>query len=140
MPCRCGDLPCPSHAESASGRQGTGKLAGAVQVGGGVWHAGHRVDCLGTAFYHDREFFGWQPDLDTLFAWLDAHCDPDTGLWGKGDRHDCVNGFYRLTRGTYAQFERPLPYPEKTIDTVLAHAATPRSLQGRRALPAMCWT
>lgn len=98
---------------------------------GGVWHAGHRVDCLGTAFYHDREFFGWQPDLDTLFAWLDAHCDPDTGLWGKGDRHDCVNGFYRLTRGTYAQFERPLPYPEKTIDTVLAHAADPALFAGK---------
>lgn len=33
-----------------------------------------------------------------------------------------VNGFYRLTRGTYAQFGVPLPYPEAAVDTVLAHA------------------
>jgi hypothetical protein len=33
-----------------------------------------------------------------------------------------VNGFYRLTRGTYAQYGRPLPYPEQSIDTILAHS------------------
>jgi hypothetical protein len=33
-----------------------------------------------------------------------------------------VNGFYRLTRGTYAQFAVPLPHPEAAIDTVAAHA------------------
>ena len=32
-----------------------------------------------------------------------------------------MNGFYRLTRGTYAQFGLPLPWPERTIDSVLAH-------------------
>lgn len=98
---------------------------------GDVWHAGHKVDCLGTAFYHDRKFFGMQPDLDTLFGWLDAHCDPATGLWGKGGLHDCVNGFYRLTRGTYAQFGRPLPHPEQAIDTVLRHAADPALFAGK---------
>lgn len=34
-----------------------------------------------------------------------------------------VNGFYRLTRGTYAQFGILLPYPEATIDTLLRHAS-----------------
>lgn len=33
-----------------------------------------------------------------------------------------VNGFYRLTRGTYAQFGVEVPRPEAAIDTVLAHA------------------
>ena len=99
---------------------------------GDVWTAGHKVDCLATAFYHDQKFFGIQPDLDTLFTWLDSHCNPATGLWGSGDTHDCVNGFYRLTRGTYAQFGRPLPYPEQAIDTVLRHAANP-ALFARKA-------
>lgn len=104
---------------------------GQFQWEGDVWHAGHCVDCLATAFYHDRKFFGLEPDLDTLFSWLDTHCNPNTGIWGKGDQHDCVNGFYRLTRGTYAQFGRPLPYPEKAIDTVLSHAVNPALFSGK---------
>lgn len=32
-----------------------------------------------------------------------------------------VNGFYRLTRGTYAQFGVDVPRPEAAVDTVLAH-------------------
>ncbi|MBQ8409068.1 MAG: hypothetical protein IJY39_09430 [Clostridia bacterium] len=34
-----------------------------------------------------------------------------------------VNGFYRLTRGTYAQFDRPIPYPERTVDSVLKNGS-----------------
>jgi hypothetical protein len=64
-----------------------------------------------------------------LFAWLDRHADPGSGLWGRPRAEDRwlqpVNGFYRLTRGTYAQFGRPLPFPEKAIDTILLHAADP---------------
>ncbi|MEG1126206.1 MAG: acyltransferase [Oscillospiraceae bacterium] len=89
---------------------------------GDVWHAGDAIDCLGTAFYQNQKYFGITPDCTTLFAWLDAKANPDTGLWGEGTGMDNVNGFYRLTRGTYAQFSHPLPYPEKTIDTVLAHS------------------
>lgn len=90
---------------------------------GDVWHAGDVIDCMGTAFYQNQRYFGIKPDTDTLFAWLDAKANPNTGLWGEGAGMDNVNGFYRLTRGTYAQFGHPLPYPQKTIDTVLAHAA-----------------
>ena len=90
---------------------------------GDVWHAGHCIDCLTTAYYQNRKHFGIEADLDTLFDWLDKHYSRETGLWGVGDRMDCVNGFYRLTRGSYAQFDRKLPDCEKTIDTVLKHSA-----------------
>jgi hypothetical protein len=60
---------------------------------------------------------------------LGTHCDPRTGLWGGDGGPDLlqpVNGFYRASRGTYAQFGLPLPHPERVIDTVLAHAGQPR--------------
>jgi acetyltransferase-like isoleucine patch superfamily enzyme len=95
-----------------------------------VWGAGHQVDCLATAFYQNQKHFGREPDTDTLFAWLDAHANPETGLWGRGDGMDAVNGFYRLTRGTYAQFARPLPNPIAAINTVLAHANNPAYFAG----------
>jgi hypothetical protein len=64
-----------------------------------------------------------------MLGWLTAHADPTTGMWGSVDssalRLLAVNGFYRLTRGAYAQFDVPLPHPEAAIDTVLAHAADP---------------
>jgi len=44
-----------------------------------------------------------------------------------------VNGFYRLTRGTYAQWGVPLPYPERAVDTVLTHARDPRFFGEGRA-------
>ena len=37
-----------------------------------------------------------------------------------------VNGYYRLTRGTFAQFGVPLPAGDRTIDTVIEHAADER--------------
>lgn len=92
---------------------------------GDVWHAGHEIDCLTTAYYQNWKHFGIEPDLKTLFDWLDAHCDEKTGLWGQGERLDCVNGFYRLTRGSYAQFGHALPDCEKAIDSVLEHSADP---------------
>jgi hypothetical protein len=64
-----------------------------------------------------------------LLGWFTAHSDPETGMWGSVEsdalRLQAVNGFYRLTRGAYAQFGVPLPHPEAAIDTVLAHAADP---------------
>ena len=86
------------------------------------WSAGDPIDALGTAFYHNRKFFDIPFDQDTLFSTLDSMCDPDSGLWGEGVLHLRVNGFYRLTRGTYSQFGRPLPYPEKAVDSILRHS------------------
>jgi hypothetical protein len=62
--------------------------------------------------------------LATLIGWLTLRADATTGLWSGPVGDDWlqpVNGFYRLTRGTYAQFGLPLPWPERTIDAVLAH-------------------
>ena len=51
-------------------------------------------------------------------------------MWGSATAErgllPVVNGFYRASRGTFAQFGTPLPYPERVIDTVLRHARDPR--------------
>jgi hypothetical protein len=61
-----------------------------------------------------------------LFGWLHVRADAKTGMWGQQQPDDgwlqVVNGFYRLTRGTYAQFGLPLPYPEQAVRTTLTHA------------------
>lgn len=38
---------------------------------------------------------------------------------------------YRLTRGSYGQFGLPLPYPERTIESVLAHYRNYHGFSGR---------
>lgn len=90
------------------------------------WRAGSWVDALGTAMLWNRADFGLPTQIETLFGWLVTRCDPATGLWGTragdGGWLEAVNGFYRLTRGTFAQFGVPLPYPERTIDSVLDHS------------------
>ena len=45
---------------------------------------------------------------------------------GNGGLLQVVNGFYRASRGTFAQFGLPVPYPERVVDTVLEHARDPR--------------
>ena len=96
----------------------------------GAWHAAHVVDAAGTALYFNRRYFSTGKNIPALFGWLGTHFDPLHGVWGQpGPEADWlmpVNGFYRATRGTYAQFGIPLPAPERTIDTVLIHAADPR--------------
>ena len=90
-----------------------------------AWGAGAWVDAVGTALWMNRHFFGLPGPAGALFAWLQGACNPQTGLWGEPRAQDGwlepVNGFYRLTRGTYAQFDRPVPYPEAALDTILAH-------------------
>ena len=87
-----------------------------------AWGAGSDIDALGSAFYQNKKYFMVEPDLKTLFDWLNSSVNPNFGMWGNGrNMLDMVNGFYRLTRGTYAQFNVDLPLPEKVIDTVLTH-------------------
>lgn len=90
-----------------------------------AWAAGAWVDAFGTALWMNRRFFGLPGLVRPLFAWLQGACDPATGLWGdrrSGDGWlEPVNGFYRLTRGTYAQFDMPVPYPDAAVDTILEH-------------------
>jgi len=92
-----------------------------------AWGAGAWIDHYATAAYLQKKYF--QPDfaLETLFGWLQLHADSFSGMWGRPlpDQGwlQAVNGFYRMTRGAHAQFGIPLPHPERTIDTVLAHAS-----------------
>ncbi len=83
--------------------------------GGGAW-----IDAIGTAHLWN----GSQPDA--LLGWMLTHASPETGMWGSRTPQEgllqVVNGFYRATRGTFAQFGLPVPYPERVIDTVLQHA------------------
>ncbi|MFF1876941.1 acyltransferase [Leifsonia sp. NPDC058230] len=93
-----------------------------------AWRAGAWADALGTALLWSRRRGDTQPAglREALFGWLVTHADPATGMFGRiaadGSRLQLVNGFYRASRGTFAQFAVPLPYPERVVDTVLAHA------------------
>ncbi|QWB27339.1 MULTISPECIES: DapH/DapD/GlmU-related protein [Streptomyces] len=96
------------------------------------WYCGDWADTLGTALmWNRRREVREQPGaLDALFGWLLTHADPHTGLWGTPSAADglmpVVNGFYRASRGTFAQYGLPVPYPEQTVDSVLRHARDAR--------------
>lgn len=64
------------------------------------------------------------------WGWLRAHVDERSGVWGDLLGPDgrwnfrwlmAVNGYYRLTRGSYAQFGVEVAHDDRAIDTVLAH-------------------
>ncbi|MFC7405450.1 acyltransferase [Georgenia alba] len=104
-----------------------------------AWHAGHWVDVLGTALHHNARLGAGDPGRvrEALLGWLLARADPRTGMWGvptaDGGLLQLVNGYYRATRGTFAQLGVPVPYPERVVDTVLGHARDPRVTgQGRQ--------
>lgn len=101
-----------------------------------AWSAGDWVDCFGSCIYINKayfaeteileKYFAQTSIIESLFYWLDQVCDSKTGVWGEWSTSmrwlQPINGFYRLTRGTYAQFGHPLPYPKATIDTLLMHS------------------
>ncbi|MFE3741120.1 acyltransferase [Streptomyces sp. NPDC059134] len=99
-----------------------------------AWPAGAWVDCWATAarLNHVRGAGSGAPGaLEALFGWLTTRVDPWTGMWGAAaspaeGRLQVVNGYYRLTRGSYAQFGVAVPYAERVVDTVLDHARDPR--------------
>jgi acetyltransferase-like isoleucine patch superfamily enzyme len=88
-----------------------------------AWGAGAAVDAIGTALYFNARYFETGRARETLFGWLALKQDRATGLWGSLTAAEGllqpVNGFYRLTRGTYAQFGLPVPNAERAIDSVL---------------------
>lgn len=99
---------------------------------GQPWRSGHWVDMAGTALRWNlaRKVPGTRGTAEALFGWLLTRADRRTGMWGTGghdgDLLQVVNGFYRASRGTFAQFGLPLPYPERVIDTVLEHVTEQR--------------
>ena len=96
-----------------------------------AWGAGAAVDAIGTALYFNARYFATGTTRETLFGWLAMHQDRGSGLWGSPTAAEGllqpVNGFYRLTRGTYAQFGVAVPRAEAAIGSVLLNY---RSYQG----------
>ncbi|MEI8408189.1 MULTISPECIES: acyltransferase [unclassified Kribbella] len=99
-----------------------------------AWSAGSGIDALGTALARNLKDHRESGPLETLMGWLVTRADSASGMWGQPHPDDgwlqVVNGFYRLTRGTYAQFGLPLPYPEQAVKTVLAHSNDKRMFSG----------
>ncbi|WP_320774754.1 acyltransferase [Streptomyces sp. CRN 30] len=93
-----------------------------------AWRSGHWVDGVATALHHASP--SSSPGVEALFGWLLTRADPVHGMWGAPDAAEGwrqpVNGFYRTVRGSFAQFGLGVPYPERTVDTVLAHSLDPR--------------
>ncbi|MGE3774597.1 MAG: acyltransferase, partial [Gammaproteobacteria bacterium] len=89
------------------------------------WNAGALIDALASALWFNRAHAGVDGPYALLFEWLARQVFPHTGLWAGGQRQQGwlqpVNGFYRIVRGSYAQFGVGVPQPASTIDTVLAH-------------------
>ncbi|WP_405468792.1 acyltransferase [Streptomyces canus] len=99
----------------------------------GAWGAGAWIDSLATAAHWNLRHDDGSDDHGTpesLFGWLLTRADPWTGMWGSPSaeegRLQVVNGYYRLTRGSFAQFGLPVPYPERVVDAVLDHARDAR--------------
>ncbi|MBQ3109612.1 MAG: acyltransferase [Clostridia bacterium] len=86
-----------------------------------AWDAGHNTDIYATALYMNKKHYGGKMP-ESLFTWLSLHQCAD-GLWGDGDNMNLrVNGYYRLTRGTYDQFKLKVAYAKEAVDTVLKYA------------------
>jgi acetyltransferase-like isoleucine patch superfamily enzyme len=100
-----------------------------------AWAAGSHVDAIGTALYFNARYFETGHTRKTLFGWLAMNQDRGTGLWGSPTTEEGllqpVNGFYRLTRGTYAQFGLPVPNAERAIDSVIANYRNYGGFSGR---------
>lgn len=121
----------PVRAVARLGADPLVRLLDALPWATAAWGAGHRVDAVGTALRWNLERgCPGGGTAEALFGWLTLHADPGTGMWGtvpgSGERLQVVNGFYRATRGTFAQFGVPLPYPRQVVDTVLAHVTDDR--------------
>lgn len=101
-----------------------------------AWGAGAAIDAIGTALYFNARYFTSGRTRETLFGWLALNDDRTTGLWGSPTTDDGwlqpVNGFYRLTRGTYAQFGLPVPYPEAAINSVLTNYKNYNGFEGEK--------
>ncbi|MBQ7900556.1 MAG: hypothetical protein IJ365_01150 [Clostridia bacterium] len=63
----------------------------------------------------------WQ---DAYFSWLDKEADPETGLWRKGHMPEGMEFYTTIGCAfhyvfNYEHANRPLPYPERIIDTCI---------------------
>ena len=125
------EFPEPIHLVADSSPAELVEGLAAQPWAGRAWSSGAWVDMLGTAMRWNlpRGVPGAAGATEALFGWLLTQADRRTGMWGAPEHNDgllqVVNGFYRASRGTFAQFDVPLPYPERVIDTVLEHTRNP---------------
>lgn len=85
-----------------------------------AWDAGHNTDIYATACYMNRKHYK-DNFPEGIFNYLSLNQCTD-GLWGGGNMNLRVNGYYRLTRGTYDQFKLKPFYVKEAVDTVLSYA------------------
>ncbi len=85
-----------------------------------AWDAGHNTDIYATACYMNKKHYGEKTPRD-MFTWLGINQCTD-GLWGEGNTNLRVNGYYRLTRGTYDQFKYKPGYINQAVDTILKYS------------------
>lgn len=85
-----------------------------------AWDAGHNLDIYATACYMNKKHHNGIVPVD-LFNWLSLNQNED-GLWGEGDMNLKINGYYRLTRGSFDQFKLKPQRIKEAIDTVLKYA------------------
>lgn len=124
----------PIHAVAGTGPADLAARLNALPWRKEAWESGAWVDAWGTAEYWNLAHAADANPLSTgtleaLFGWLLTRVNSAAGTWGTPSadtRLKVVNGYYRLTRGTFAQFGLPVPHPEQLIDTVLEHGADPR--------------
>ncbi|MFA4944584.1 MAG: hypothetical protein WC789_07775 [Lentisphaeria bacterium] len=84
------------------------------------WPASHLfwggIHCFSLSSHASRQW------LDTVFAWLDANLDEETGWWRKGtphaDRHQGLGGAAHILP-VYQHHHRAFPYPRLLLDRVL---------------------
>lgn len=121
----------PVHVVEAVDANTVGALLEGLDWSLLAWPSGSWIDGIGTALSLNRRHHGSRATMPVLWGWLTAHVDPRTGMWGSWLPPQtgldvgwlmAVNGYYRMVRGTFAQFGIDLPHPERAIDTVLAHA------------------
>lgn len=91
-----------------------------------AWTVGAEIDHFATALYFNKRYYPKEyrlGSMEELVGLLAFSQSKNTGLWGSEDNlHLAVNGFYRLARGSYAQFGVAIPQHEKIIDSVLNHS------------------
>jgi hypothetical protein len=92
------------------------------------WPGSHRGGGLGAIFatlgedsYPNENFFNW------YFDWLDEHADPGVGFWRIGWNHKLKKRITKHELGgsihyywIYNFLKRPIPYPERVIDSTLS--------------------
>jgi len=124
----------PLRAVTDLGTDGLLDFCAAQPWVGAGWSSGAAIDSIGTALLWAlrADEHGRVPrrGLDAVLGWLTSHAQRGTGMWSPSRLSDGllqpVNGYYRATRGTFAQFGVPVPHPERVVDTVLAQLGDDR--------------